>query len=318
MPGSTTTVQRAVRRTAGRSALYFSHLLRPAPHHKLCVEPHASPSSLATISRNIHASPRLKVPGRPDRHRNHLREALSTSLPLPERTRSLLRSFPNSVVVCTSTEHDPDSEVPLIPRAMTVTSMTSVSLGDESNPTPVLSLNIRTPSKTLAAIVSTGRFNIHLLADNRSGAAIADFFSKGQAAQGYKDITREAGCRIGHIADQDSVPVISGAGVRCVIQCRLLKENNEEEAENQDRREWDAFPAPANGLLRVRDHIVVFGEIEGIIDGNQSTDELAPNLRETFALTYANGAYRQLGRVIVPRPPAADSAAHGEDMDSEQ
>ncbi|KAM0817660.1 putative Flavin reductase like domain-containing protein [Seiridium cardinale] len=62
-----------------------------------------------------------------------------------------------------------------IPRAMTVSSFTSIRL----MPTPYIMFNISLPSNTYEAIASSHRFNVHILADNEEGAWLANRFAQG-------------------------------------------------------------------------------------------------------------------------------------------
>ncbi|ORY71339.1 flavin reductase like domain-containing protein [Pseudomassariella vexata] len=64
-----------------------------------------------------------------------------------------------------------------IPRAMTLSSFTSLS----PYPTPKIIFNIGLPSRTFDAILSSGRFNIHVLRDSAMGARLAQHFSHGNA-----------------------------------------------------------------------------------------------------------------------------------------
>ncbi|KJZ77700.1 hypothetical protein HIM_02877 [Hirsutella minnesotensis 3608] len=63
---------------------------------------------------------------------------------LPEQLRSVMRLLASPVVVCTATH---GSE----PRAMTMSSFTSLTL----TPTPLITFNVATPSRTLDAIASS-------------------------------------------------------------------------------------------------------------------------------------------------------------------
>lgn len=60
-------------------------------------------------------------------------------------------------------------------KGMTVSSFNTVTL----SPEPIISFNVRRPSETLAALTSSGRFLVHLLAPTCSAAALARHFSRG-------------------------------------------------------------------------------------------------------------------------------------------
>ncbi|KAK7959072.1 uncharacterized protein PG986_003926 [Apiospora aurea] len=64
-----------------------------------------------------------------------------------------------------------------IPRAMTVSSFSSVTL----DPKPTITFSITKPSRTYDAIASSRRFNIHVLRDDENGARLAHHFTQGNA-----------------------------------------------------------------------------------------------------------------------------------------
>lgn len=175
---------------------------------------------------------------------------------LPEQLRSVFRLFTNPVVVCTATHNG-------TPRAMTMSSFTSLTL----SPTPLVSFNIATPSRTLDAIASSQEFNIHVLAGDATGAAIADHFTKGNMDGVFEDIDGASYS----MTTSNSPPLLRGEGVLRVVRCRLLHD------------------APTQGLVPVRDHVIVVGEVVEMIPGNTNNE---------FALAYADRKYRQVGGII--------------------
>ena len=78
-----------------------------------------------------------------------------------------------------------------IPRAMTVSSFTSVSLV----PRQRVLFNIALPSRTYHAIFSSGRFNAHILTPDEYGARLADMFTQqfGVGPQGPNEDTEDSG-----------------------------------------------------------------------------------------------------------------------------
>lgn len=84
-----------------------------------------------------------------------------------------MRRVPYPVAIITAT--DPHAPEDRAFRGMTVSSFNTVTL----NPEPVISFNVRRPSETLNAIVSSGRFLVHLLAPSDTTATLARDFSKG-------------------------------------------------------------------------------------------------------------------------------------------
>ncbi|KOS17345.1 Uncharacterized protein ESCO_006427 [Escovopsis weberi] len=174
----------------------------------------------------------------------------TTPAALPEQVRSVLRLLPNSIVVCTSAHGG-------APRGMTMSSFTSLSL----SPTPLVSFNVATPSRTLDAIREARLFNIHVMAGDARGAAMADRFTRGNLEDvfgGMQYTTPE-------------IPLLRGDGVLYALRCRLLPDE------------------PTGGLVRVRDHVIVVGEVLGVMAGAGT---------EEFGLAYADRKYRHVGGVI--------------------
>jgi flavin reductase (DIM6/NTAB) family NADH-FMN oxidoreductase RutF len=165
-----------------------------------------------------------------------------------------------------------------------MSSFTSLALA----PTPVVSFNIAVPSRTYDAVAASRRFNIHVLADDASGARVADWFAGGNA-EGREVFERlvEAGGVDRVIGFEDGgdgggageeAPVLEGEGVLYVLRCRLLEDE------------------PSRGLVRVRDHVIVLGEVLEIVEGSGARRET----EERFGLLYADRRYRQLGGCITP------------------
>ncbi|EQL00770.1 Flavin reductase-like, FMN-binding protein [Ophiocordyceps sinensis CO18] len=167
-----------------------------------------------------------------------------------------MRLLASPVVVCTST-HDG------APRAMTMSSFTSLAL----TPAPLVTFNVLTPSRTLDAIAASREFNIHFLTGDAAGAAIADHFTRGNvegAFEGLRGVTtRVAG---------NGPPLMSGDGVLRVLRCRVFRQGPEE------------------GLVRVRDHVLVVGEVVDMTQPGKDASE--------FGLSYADRKYRRIGGVI--------------------
>jgi flavin reductase (DIM6/NTAB) family NADH-FMN oxidoreductase RutF len=167
-----------------------------------------------------------------------------------------------------------------------MSSFTSLALA----PTPVVSFNIAVPSRTYDAVAASRRFNIHVLADDASGARVADWFTGGNAegrevferlvAAGGVDrvIGFEDGGGGGGGGGEEEAPVLEGEGVLYVLKCRLLEDE------------------PSRGLVWVRDHVFVLGSVLAIVEGWGAQRET----EERFGLLYADRRYRQLGGCITP------------------
>jgi flavin reductase (DIM6/NTAB) family NADH-FMN oxidoreductase RutF len=151
---------------------------------------------------------------------------------------------------------------------MTMSSFTSLAL----RPTPVVSFNIATPSRTFDAVAASRQFNIHVLADDEAGARVADWLAGGNAGgrEVFERLSDKAGCEM--TMEEGEAPMLKGDGVLYVVRCRLLDQ-------------------PAGGLVRVRDHVIVLGEVVEIVEGVGAEREV----EERFGLVYADRRYRQLG-----------------------
>ncbi|KAL2142577.1 hypothetical protein VTI28DRAFT_1023 [Corynascus sepedonium] len=229
----------------------------------------------------------------------------SSDLPLSEQLRTVMRLLTHPVVVCTATHpHSctsgpaaPEDLVPdSVPRAMTMSSFTSLAL----HPTPLVSFNVAVPSRTHDAVAASRRFNIHVLADDTAGARVADWFAGGNAEgrEVFDRLVEEGGVQVrwegavGGVLGGDGEkgngvemepPVLQGDGVLYVLKCKLLDDE------------------PARGLVRVRDHVIVIGQVLEILEGARTRRKEM----ETFGLLYADRQYRQLGDCITPRESKA-------------
>ncbi|KAK7426898.1 hypothetical protein QQZ08_006644 [Neonectria magnoliae] len=166
-----------------------------------------------------------------------------------------MRLLPHSVVVCTSQQ--PDSNGSL--RAMTMSSFTSLTL----SPTPLVTFNVATPSRTLDAIRASGAFTVHILAGDAAGAAVAAHVTRGNLGGNVLEGLDVVAC--------DDEGVLRGEAVLFALRCRVLGD------------------AAEGGLVRVRDHVIVIGEVVAMVP---VTGE------KGFGLVYADRRYRQVGEVL--------------------
>lgn len=137
-----------------------------------------------------------------------------------------------------------------------MSSLTSLSL----NPVPLLSFNIKRPSRTLDALAASGKFSVHVLSNGAEGVKVAEWFSRGDAMRDPFEGIEACGCVVER---GDGGFVLRGEGVRRVVRCRVEE------------------------MLEVRDHVIVVGEVEGI-DGEG----------EGLGLAYADRGYRRVGDVM--------------------
>ncbi|KAI3400227.1 hypothetical protein diail_4112 [Diaporthe ilicicola] len=218
----------------------------------------------------------ITPPQAPSVHPRPHHDAAFDALPLPEQLRSVMRLLTHSVVVCTSAGATSDSPTP-VPRGMTMSSFTSLSL----RPTPLVTFNIATPSRTLDAVWRSRQFNIHILSGDVAGARVAEWFRKGNADDlGVFEAVKmrdECGCEVAaaETPEDGASPLLKGPGVLFALQCRLLDDE------------------PTRGLVRVRDHVIVLAEIVNIIEGGGGNSDPGP-----FGLAYADRLYRQLGSTM--------------------
>lgn len=73
-------------------------------------------------------------------------------------------------------------------------------------------------------------------------------------------------------------PVLKGDGILYIIRCKLLDE-------------------PTGGLIKVRDHVIVLGEVVEIIEGSGKSGVSRGD--DCFGLIYADRRYRQPGNTLV-------------------
>ncbi|ROT35555.1 hypothetical protein SODALDRAFT_320862 [Sodiomyces alkalinus F11] len=235
-------------------------------------------TSTHRFSSDWHSTP----PERPSVHPTSSHDS-TTREPISEKFRSLMRLVTHSVVVCTSTEPaGPGTEGN--PRGMTMSSFTSLSL----QPTPLVTFNIATPSRTLSAVQKSRHFNVHILEDGVEGAKVADWFTRGNAEgqHVFQGLVAGAGSRI--IGDEEGspgceaemganeAPILRGEGILYIIRCKVIDD------------------APLHGLIPVKDHVIVVGEVMEILEGRDRREWR----EDDFGLLYADRKYRQLGNVM--------------------
>lgn len=240
------------------------------------------PQNLPSSARWYSPTWRIGPPESPSIHPSSSSKAsTATDSPMSEQLRSLMRLLAHSVVVCTSIEPGAPGRG-AVPRAMTMSSFTSLTL----YPTPLVSFNIATPSRTLSAVQASRHFNVHVLRSGVEGARVADWFTRGNADghRVFEGLTSKGAFRSGEDGpvcrvemEPGAAPVLKGAGVLYSLRCQVLDD------------------APHNGLIPVRDHVIVVGEVLGILDASDGGE----GQEDAFGLVYADRRYRQLGAVVV-------------------
>lgn len=171
-------------------------------------------------------------------------------------------------------------------RGMTVSSFSSVTL----TRTPIVSFNIKLPSRTWDAIQASERFCVHLLAGTPSGASIANIFTQPyeHPASPFESLMKGS---VGFLQSSPvrsrRPPLIVGPGVHCHLMARLLRDK----------------------CVEVGDHVIVVGQIDKVKSG--VSDSVT---RE--GLAYAMKGYRGTGAIIEPRELAADDTKTAADADA--
>lgn len=208
---------------------------------------------------------------------------------LPDQIRLLMRRVPYPVAIITATDphthnHDhKDTQIEHSYRGMTVSSFSTVTL----HPEPVVSFNVKRPSETLNALLSSGRFLVHLLAPAKPTADLARDFSRGNhnlsIVNGEGDFEFAAHAQTGN-ENERPLPLLRRREVDSwgildfpfVFECRLLPQQ-----------------------MEVFDHTIVLGRVvdtilqrplDAEVKGQADSGELC--------LTYANTKFWEMGHEI--------------------
>lgn len=153
-------------------------------------------------------------------------------------------------------------------RGMTVSSFTTLTL----TPTPIVTFNIRRPSRTLSAIRESRQFLVHILSATEEGAQTAHGFTKGNQGDVFKGVNYA----VWNAGSVCPLPLLSSPGVTKVLRCKLRNE------------------APG-GLVEVGDHVLVLADVESIIEPPPTKHRAA---LEDRGLSYLDRAYRTVGECI--------------------
>ncbi|KAI0884056.1 flavin reductase like domain-containing protein [Annulohypoxylon maeteangense] len=275
---------------------------------------------------------------------SRLHETKPSEHGLSQPMRSVMRQLPHPVVVITTLENTrnltkvdellDDKLPPPIPRAMTVSSFTSLSI----NPVPRVTFNITLPSTTYKALAKCGKFNAHILSGDNHGARIADLFTRGNRPPPTTQMSKEME-KTPENANGGDLGVLEGLqslGVRVIGREKWQKEWKL--AGDYGRKVLNTVksggyikdvaipPAGTLPVLKGRGishvlkcryrhlsppvdddfdhHAIVIGEVVDVIPGG-SRDESG------IALAYADRAYRQMGETLLERleRPTAEQVA---------
>lgn len=171
---------------------------------------------------------------------------------MPDRVRQIMRHVPQSIAILTtsflsstvkvsSSSGDlSSSDVKGI--GMTLSSVSTVTL----KPEPIISFNIKKPSHTLDALRNHGHFLIHFPSCTKSGALLADRFSRGflqhhhEQAQSFDKSTALSILNIQ--GQQTYLPALLSPAypINNILKCEIYGEN---------------------GYIDVADHVIVVGKV---------------------------------------------------------
>lgn len=190
--------------------------------------------------------------------------------------RQVMRIVPYPVVLITSMAKSTDGKPQVtyserkLPfsssfRGMSVSSFNTVCL----EPAPIISFNIRQPSKTYEALLHRRDFTIHILNDSLSGATLADAFTRGQSEQTFERL-ESLGYSWTYTPTENIGPVFTGQAIKATLTCQLFDER-----------------------LDVGDHAVVFARVTKVSDiGSLDSSE--------GSLIYSNQRYRTASQKSIP------------------
>ncbi|GAB7337739.1 hypothetical protein MBLNU457_g3018t1 [Dothideomycetes sp. NU457] len=189
-----------------------------------------------------------------------------------ENLKSLMRTVPSPVYLITTMQGSNNKSRQRMQakvercRGMTVSSFSTVTL----EPSPIVSFNVKEPSRTLAAILSSGRFYAHVLAANGSGAALANLFTlrHKNPAEPFVRANEIEGTSL--IASQHG-PRFTGKAVVGTMYCSVLYLKN----------------------VTIGDHKVIFAKVEDVTTSNADTED--------SGIAYAHRAYMGAGSRITPQ-----------------
>lgn len=207
---------------------------------------------------------------------------------LPDQIRLLMRRVPYPVAIITTTDphthNHKDTQIEHSYRGMTVSSFSTVTL----HPEPVVSFNVKRPSETLNALLSSGRFLVHLLAPAKPTADLARDFSMGNhnlsILDGESDFGFAAHAQTGNEKESERpLPLlrrrVESRGIvdfPFVFECRLLPQQ-----------------------IEVFDHTIVLGRVvDTILQCPLDAEVKGQTDSGELCLTYANTKFWEMGHEI--------------------
>ena len=225
-----------------------------------------------------------------------------------DQLKMTMRAMTHPVVVITSrpiTSSPKDDDATAIEgcRGLTVSSFNTVSL----SPQPMVSFNIRTPSRTWDAMESSGRACIHVLSATSDAAFIAQIFTtpRDPPHQGFLDVAQVGGrTEVG-----TRVPVASHGGVSQDLT--PISWAPVIEAKGAVKK-WIHVVLDRKHCQRVGDHALVVARVQSVKDCGA---EGASN-GTVAGLAYTDGKYRSLGGSLTPWSPSVVSGVESSERNS--
>ena len=208
------------------------------------------------------------------------RNAFITIKPKPSVMKSLMSRIAHPIAIVTSqlsgdtkqgSDHEESGQKYSQLCAMTVSSINTVTL----EPEPVISFNIRRPSRSHNAIFVSGGFNVQFLTASVAGRCLGEAFSKGNAIKGFQMLDR-AGISWSYSSTGLNSPLIDGDGVLACVKCRLL----------------------ANKCVDIGDHTVIIATIDSISPGPKQMENESMVFSGCPGLTYVMRDFRGLGEPV--------------------
>ena len=198
-----------------------------------------------------------------------------------EHVKTALRALTNPIVLVVATlRHDGESSEVEELRGVTVSSLTSVTLDRR----PIVSFNLRLPSRTWDAIESNRTISLSFLTATPEAAAVANVFTKphDNPDDAFRELRRlgyeatgrfgEGARRLVKVANNDQI----AGTVYCTMAANVLRDNS----------------------VSIRDHVIVVAEVTHILLTEPSIQRAEAG--KAFGLAYGNREYRRAGEVIQP------------------
>lgn len=245
-------------------------------------------------------------------HEHQASDDKTVSLSKLEKTmKQTLRALSHPVAVVLAANPLPLSSSTLeqrlqVSHGVTISSLTTVTL----HPETVVSFNLKRPSRTWDAMLSSPTFNIHLLRATPAAAGLAHMFTQPHANP--SDILRQLTLRYGPTSAHE-------------LDGQAPSGSNNKEAElvhkHHQRHCEPVLAGPAilarlvavldeKKSIQVGDHIIVVAKIKRIVKIDPRA--AVPSEEEEEGLAYANRGYRGIGPEIQPVESQSERAATSE------